>query len=697
MRTKVKKIRNTSNKFKIFSFLNGIQLKLMLAFMIPISCIIALGIISYNKASGIIIKNYDTSMSQTLDMTGQYFTFSLGTVQADLNEIYQSVDLRDYFNGIFKLSPTKELKFFNSTQDSMKNKSWSDDLIENMYILSDDKSFLTTKGKDDQLYTSYKGTEQGKEVAEDDSSYHWFGATPELDELLGSDSSKYAIRVARNLGTADAILIADINKDEILNIMNGLSMGAGSYLALVSQDGFEIKSENKNAEGTGITENVFYGQDYYQKAFISDKGSDAQYIQYKNDTFLFLYNKIGTTGFMICSLIPKSIIVNQVSDIKGITLIIVLFTCIISAIICTVIASGIGNTIRYMKNQLKKVSQGDLTVEIKSKRNDEFSSLAHDITNMIFSMKELIHKVKDVGIELVSTIDLLANTSKTFVNSTDDIQGAVAEIEAGILQLDVNSEDCLGQMSTLSEKISLVHVNINRIGKITNTTEQSINTGMQTMDELNAKTKDTTLITNRVIDIIKLLEAKTMQIGNIVGVINEISEQTNLLSLNASIESARAGVAGKGFEVIANEIRKLADTSLKSSNQIQKIIEEIVQNIKEAVNTAEEAEVIVDLQKLALNNTSNSFHVMDQQIEEMITEANAIIKNVMDMEQARVTTEEAIQSISAVSEETTACSDSVSTTVKAQRDAVNQVDDTVKKLLQDADILGEAINRFKIV
>ncbi|MGB4661189.1 MAG: methyl-accepting chemotaxis protein [Mobilitalea sp.] len=696
MLAKIRNLGSTLTKFKIFSVFKGIQLTLMLAFMIPISCIIALGIISYNKAAKIIIHNYETSMSQTLDMTGQYFSFSLGTVQADLDEIYQSVDLRDYFDGIYNLSPTKEIQLFNATQDSMKNKSWSDDLIENMYILSDDKSFLTTKPESDQLYASYAATEQGAEVAADDSIYHWFGANTDQDELLGSDSSKYAIRVARNLETADAILMADINKDEILKILNRLSMGTGSYLALVSKDGNEIQPENGNAEGS-ITENVFYGQEYYQNAMMSDKSSDAQYIQYKKDTYLFLYNKIGTTGFMICSLIPKSMIVNQVSDVKWITLMIVLFTCIISAVVCAVIAGGIGNTLRHMKKQLKKVSQGDLTIEIKSKRKDEFSSLALDITNMIISMKELIEKVKDVGVELVSTINLLADTSKTFVNSTDDIQVAVAEIEAGIIQLDENSEDCLGQMSTLSDKINLVHVNINRISEITNTTEQSIDTGILTMEELNAKAQDTTLITNRVIDIIKLLEAKTMQIGNIVGVINEISEQTNLLSLNASIESARVGAAGRGFEVIANEIRKLADNSLKSSSQIQKIIKEIVQNIKEAVNTAEEAEVVVSLQKLALNNTSNSFNVMDLQIVEMITEANAIIKNVADMEQARVTTEEAIQSISAVSEETTACSDSVSTTVKAQRDAVNQVDDTVKKLLCDADILSEAINRFKIV
>jgi methyl-accepting chemotaxis protein len=214
------------------------------------------------------------------------------------------------------------------------------------------------------------------------------------------------------------------------------------------------------------------------------------------------------------------------------------------------------------------------------------------------------------------------------------------------------------------------------------------------MEDLNAKAQDTSIITDRVIATIKLLEEKTNQIGNIVKVIDEISEQTNLLSLNASIESARVGAAGRGFAVIANEIRKLSDNTLNSSKQIQIIINEIVQNIKVAVNTTEEAEIIVQLQKDALKNTTESFSIMDQQIGEMIKETDAILKNVMNMEQARLTTEEAIQSISAVSEETTACSDTVSNTVSEQIETVSQVDDTINKLIQNADILSAAINQF---
>lgn len=692
MLTKEKKSGRTIVKF-LLQYVNKIQFKLIAAFILPIAGIIALGVISYNTASKIIISNYEDSMSQTLDMTGQYYAYTLRNVEADLNEYYQHVEIRDFYKGLYSVTPRGELELHAKYQTSMEEQVWKDPLIDEIYILSDYKSFLTTKAKDDKLYSKYIESSEGQALLADNSKYYWFIPDSTLDTLLDSKSGTSGLRVGRLLKTTSAILIADINRKELVSILNRLDMGDASHFALVTPDGYEFKTDNETAEGEA-TDNIFYGQDFYEEAINGEKASDVQYVKYDNESYLFMYNKIGETGLVVCSLIPKANILSKVSTIKSTTAIIVLITCIISSVICSIIVGGIGNTIRYMKKKLKQVSEGDLTVEIKTKRQDEFASLAHDINNMILNMKDLIQKVKDVGMELVSTIDLLAITSKTFVDTTKNIQGAVGEIESGIIQLDENSADCLNQMSTLSDKIKLVHDNTDRISKISNNTGEAIEEGIQTMDDLNTKVQDTTLITERVINTIMILEEKTKQIGSIMAVINEISEQTNLLSLNASIESARAGAAGKGFAVIAGEIRKLSDNTLNSSKQIQKLISEIVQNIYVAVNTAKEAEVIVQLQKTSVNNTAQSFNIMSQQINELVSEANAILKNAMNMEEARKTTEDAIQSISAVSEETTACSDTVNSTVASQIETVGLVDSTINKLIQNADTLKDSINRF---
>ena len=144
------------------------------------------------------------------------------------------------------------------------------------------------------------------------------------------------------------------------------------------------------------------------------------------------------------------------------------------------------------------------------------------------------------------------------------------------------------------------------------------------------------------------LERKSSSIGEIINVINEIADQTNLLSLNASIEAARAGDAGRGFAVVASEIRKLADQSKESVNNIISIIEGIQEDTHKAVNIAREAEEVLRLQENAVSNTTQSYLNINDSVENLVVQLRQIIENVDNIEEARVSTLGAIESISAV-------------------------------------------------
>jgi methyl-accepting chemotaxis protein len=311
-------------------------------------------------------------------------------------------------------------------------------------------------------------------------------------------------------------------------------------------------------------------------------------------------------------------------------------------------------------------------------------------------MKSLIYKIKKVGAEVFTAANQVTVSSKTFVNSASDIKLSISEIESGVTQLDQNSADCLTQMDSLSQKIALVNANTSEIGNITNSAVLTIDEGIKTMNSLTDKTKSTTIITGQVIGTIKLLEEKTRSIGQILNVINDIARQTNLLSLNASIESARAGSYGKGFAVVAEEIRKLAEQSLHSANQIRGIIEEINTYTMEAVRTAGEAELTVKQQEKAVMDTTSSFNALQHQIMSLTGELNAILSNVGNMELARVSTLEAAESISAISQETTACSITVSGAAENQLNAVTELDEAANQLLEHTKELENAINRFNI-
>ena len=219
---------------------------------------------------------------------------------------------------------------------------------------------------------------------------------------------------------------------------------------------------------------------------------------------------------------------------------------------------------------------------------------------------------------------------------------------------------------------------------------------MGTMKILNEKSYSTAEITNVVIESIVNLEALTQSIGMIVNAINEIASETNLLSLNASIEAARAGEAGRGFSVVASEIRKLADQSMESANEIKKIIEDIVKTTQHAVDIAKEADNIVQEQQTAVDDTTDAFRTMRKQVGLLTQQLESILAGVEAMDKTRSATLAAIEEISAVSEQTAASTTSVSEMVTQQLEGVEQLSQNSERLSSSAEELEKAIGQFTI-
>ena len=193
---------------------------------------------------------------------------------------------------------------------------------------------------------------------------------------------------------------------------------------------------------------------------------------------------------------------------------------------------------------------------------------------------------------------------------------------------------------------------------------------------------------------IEELEERSMAINEIVSAINQIAEQTNLLSLNAFIEAARAQEAGKGFAVVAEEIRKLSDQCLASAGQISDIVTEIVGKTGEVVEIAKQAEEIVSTQSGAVEETTQSFRLIDTQVASLLTALDTISNNVKEMDSSRSETLEAIEGISTVSGETAECSVKVYKSADAQLGAVKNLKDASVNLRDRADRLIETLGKF---
>lgn len=613
----------------------------------------------------------------------------------------------------------KGREIYKALNQSVSNKVAANQFIHNIFIFKKDSQVISSQTKlrtqeesnesktvDEHslgIWDTYSSTEIGKAVASDTINYHWSGPNPTLDKVLGVASDEYILRIAHDVSsTSDAAMIVDVTKDSILSILQNLNLGEDSFTGFITPDSQELViagseiNKDKNAQKPTVLESkLFSEQDFYKEAMGQKTTTGAKYVDYDGTTYLFNYSKIGETGIMLCSLVPKSNIVAQANSIRIMTIVMVFVSCLIALLIGTWISRGFSQAINKSIEKMEKVSKGDLMVEFRTTRRDEFARLYGSCNDMLKNIRQLIIEVESVYDAVSDSLSRVDSTANTFSGTTKDIQSSVHEIELGVEQQTNNAVTCLTEMDTLFTKINSVNASTAEISTIVGSTQTAINTGLSSVDNLNEKTKSTTEITENVIQTINLLASYSAKIGLIVNSINDIAEETNLLSLNASIEAARAGSAGKGFAVVATQIRKLADQCIVSSGKITDLVDEITVATKDAVKTATDAEEIVDEQVVAVAATATSFEELKSQIEGLYQYLDDIQTNSKEMESFGSTTLNSIESISAILEETLASVTSVASVTDVQNEALTDLNDASSLLITRADRLGEAISQFK--
>ena len=673
-------------------FYRGIAAKLIVCFLVPVVGVAVLGIISYQKSSDAIVNTYKESVQQTTDMMEQYISLVATSEKDEFKSYLTEQELKKYFAGL--MDHGEENTTRRDYQSRLRNKLSIDDKLHSIYFLADsERSFDSgtgTLGQD--LFSEYKSTKQGAEAAASTTGWYVYGPDAESDDVIGMKTHNYSLRIVKRVNSLDAVMIVNLSAEYVRTAMQALNPGEGGYVALVCADGNEFYSDNT----VETDEPLIYGTDFYQKAMDSESDNGNEMVTLNGQSYMFVYSKLSMGDVLITALIPSARLLEQSSDIKGLTTILTIICAILALALGFLLARKMSGTIQYILRQLRKVSKGDLTVHLHANSKDEFKLLCEGINDMVNHVKSLIKDVNEVSEEVGAAAVHVAKTSGTFMATSQDIQNAVLEIESGVNKLDSGSDNCLSQMDSLSGKINNVSSNADEIGKLTNAAGETINVGIASVQSLTESSESTAEITRNVIVSIEELQEKSKAISHIVSAINDIAEQTNLLSLNASIEAARAGDAGRGFSVVAEEIRKLADQCLASAGQISSIVKEILSKTSEVVTIAKQAEAVVSSQNGAVEDTTASFRQIDELVAQLIQALQTITNNVQEMNGARNETLSAIESISDASTQTAACSSSVHNAAGTQLDAVKNLDEASQSLTAKAESLLDALSTFQV-
>jgi methyl-accepting chemotaxis protein len=674
---------------------HSIRFKLISAFLLPIAFIIILGAVCYQLASRGMRENYENNSVVSMDMMGEYYELGLSNISGKAIQLIADDTIQKYYQKYYENNHIEEISRFKETQKKILSMAAADKFISNIYVFADYGNPVTSAGtlKTD-IYSKFNESSDPIFFKDSDESQIWLGTHPFLDSIFPEQADKYSMTYIKKMSNSGfkhiGYIVIDVSGDFIKDILNKTDFGVNSITGLVTMDGKQVLT-GKFSSDFNITQESFY-----TKAMNNEKDLDSFYVTFQNESYLFIYSKLKEGNSLIFTLIPKTEVIKQAENVKVVTLIIVLLTSFIALIIGFILSNGIGKTIHRTNKTLAMISTGNLNVDARIKRKDEFHILGSSINHMLESMKSLISSMLGVSNKTAISANHVSHASEIILNTSKNIASAVSDIEQGVSQQAMDAENCLQQMANLAEEINSVQENTKSIGEIADSAKEIVNDGQISMNDLSDIAKDTRDVTKNVIESIESLEKESNAIIGIVRVINDITEQTNLLALNASIEAARAGFVGKGFAVVADEIRKLAEQSSNEAGRIRSIVEKIHERTKNTVDVAMKAEKIVSAQESTLTETRAKFDSINEHVSNLSINLNKITNGIEKIAVAKNDTLAAIESISSTLEETAAASAELGVTAENQLISVEELNHEAIQLGEEAKNLEDRVRIFQI-
>lgn len=699
-RSKVKKKKDErkelrSNKPKI-----SIRNKLIAAFMVPIILIVVLGFTSYGKAKNALTANCEDSTASTVNVTAKYYDLIFSNVEKTVFNYILDDTLKRYMSGL-------DLKESVSTYSAIKNNMSSllatNSYIADVYLIpekSASKPFCLKKTLPDDYYDFVSKSQLAKDMGTKKTTM-WVGYREEFAKDFELSSKEYGLTFCSylyNLSFAQTgYSFFDIDYNAIKEPLKETELFNGSMIGLICPDGREISYLiDRNAENEDEkTDNYFSSQDFVEEAINSEEIEGRKIVSYNEKNYLFVYKHLDTDGFLLCTLVPESEIIGESMSIFVVTIIVMLLSCMAAIIIGTLVSSSFMKAIRAMMKGLKKAGDGDLTVEVAVKTRDEFLSLSDEINKMLMHFREIIKNTNKVTEAVSGSANEANEKMDVMFRSSQGIKNSIAEIDAGIVVTAKDAEKCLSQMDSLAGQIEEVQKSTDIISGTSSKARKTVREGLSSIEQLRDNSSKTNEVTQEVIEKIEALNKSSEMIENIIEAINSIAGQTSLLSLNASIEAARAGEAGRGFSVVAEEIRKLSEQSVDSVNQIKNIVDAIRKQTGETVAAARSSRDIVNAQEETLVKTIEIFRDIDAQVFGLSDELKKIISKMNDVETAKKGTLEAIESISAIAEETAAVTANVNEAAREQDETSSALLESIKGLNVESEKLANVVNVFK--
>ena len=513
---------------------------------------------------------------------------------------------------------------------------------------------------------------------------------PYIDESTG----KTVVTVARAYFTGDkltGVMAADVMVGTLIDMVDNLKIGETGYGVIFDLVGQYVAHPNQEYIGQNASD-----EEFYKKMLSTGKQGIIEYqFEGKNKIMAFITNP--TTGWILGGTVYLEDFQKQAGTILipiSITLGVVLLLAIVVSVLVT---KGITKPIKQVMERMKDIASGDLSRKpLRPKYNNEIGQLVIATNQMNDRMREVLNQINEVSGTVSSHSEELTQSAHEVSVGSEQIAMTMQELAAGSETQANSASDLSSAMTEFATRIQESNEYGEQIQEASNHVLDMTDEGSQLM---NGSTKQMTNIHQVVkesVHKVSELNNQSQEISKLVTVIKEIADQTNLLALNAAIEAARAGEHGRGFSVVAEEVRKLAEQTASSVTEITGIVENIQNGFGTVTESLQEGYSEVEKGTSQIETTGKTFNNISLSVNKMVNSINQVSVNLADISASSQEMNSAIQEIAATAEESAAGVEQTAATIQQTNSSMEEVAGSSVQLAKLAEQLNGLVHQFKL-
>ncbi len=474
-------------------------------------------------------------------------------------------------------------------------------------------------------------------------------------------------------GTINGVFAATIKLDSVIKLVSEIKAGETGYAFVVQKDGlviFHPKAELAMQQNLLKDANVSASLKAAAARMVKGESGLARYTYNGGDERFLAFRPIPGTNWSVGINVPESEVTKDLAALKWTSIIIGLIVLAIAAFVAVGVAAGITRPLNQMRDMIQDIAQGegDLTKRLDASSNDELGEVSRCFNQFVEKLHNMISQIARTTDQVAAASVQLHNTAEQMATGAEEVAAQAGTVATAGEEMSATSGDIAQNCSMAADGSKQA-------------SEAAVN-GAKVVDETIAVMNS---IADRVKNSAKSVESlgsRSDQIGAIVGTIEDIADQTNLLALNAAIEAARAGEQGRGFAVVADEVRALAERTTRATKEISEMIKAIQNETKGAVSTME-----VGVEEVAKG--SEKAAQSGKALERILEQINEVT---MQINQVATAAEEQTATTSEISHNMHQITEVVSHTSQGAHESATAAD----QLARHAEELRQIVGQFKL-